>query len=219
MPISTCHGAAIRRRRAVLAVAILVALALGGCAAGDSATFDPAGPCVVDGRAAGAYPDLESQLPLSFRGAAPTTVDSGRHCTARALGAFAGHDLAEVRYAGATWDLGGGSGVSTVVFALPDGTPLPAAWVAEFYEAGARAAKKTDNIETGRLSVVGSDDGARLDVVNDLSFQTTVTWQQQAIVRTVIVATPIGPAATRAAHDELVEAAIESTVASVPGPA
>ena len=40
-------------------------------------------PCTTDGRAAGAYPDLEALVPRSsYRGAPPETLDSGRNCTA-----------------------------------------------------------------------------------------------------------------------------------------
>lgn len=192
---------------------VVLAGLLGGCGAA-GASFDPAGPCVVDGKVAGAYPDLEARLPDTFRGAAAGVVDSGRHCTEKALASLATHDLDEVRFAGATWDLGAGTGVTSVVFADPDAN-LPAAWIAEFYERGARAGKKTDNIETSRPTVSpGAEVAWRLDVLNDLSFQTTVTWQDGTFVRTVLVATPVGPGASRDAHDELVEAAVAATAAA-----
>jgi hypothetical protein len=196
-------------------LAAVLALAVSGCG-GPGATFDPSGPCVVDGRTAGAYPDLEARVPPTLDGAAPTALDSGRHCTPAGLGALANHDLEEVRYAGAIWDLKGGNGVSSVVFALPDGAALPAAWIAEFYEAGARAGKKTGNIQVEDFALPDGRLGTRLDVLNDLSLQTIVTWQDDAVARAVLVATPIGLGATRAAHDELVQWALSGLGAGGP---
>jgi len=191
-------------------VTLLVALSVTACG-GPGATFDPAGPCVVDGQAAGAYPDLEARLPTSLDGRSPTSVDSGRHCSEAGLGSLVTHDLAAVRFAGATWDLGDGSGASSVVFAA-SGTDLQAAWIAEFYEAGARAAKKTSNVETSRPSFDGGGETWRLDALNDLSFQTVVTWQDGEIVRVVLIATKVAPDASREAHDDLVAAVVRASV-------
>jgi len=176
-----------------------------------AATFDPSGPCVTDGQTPGAYPDLEGRLPAAFDGTAPTTVDSGRTCTADGLGSLVDHDVEVLTYAGATWDLGNRTGVTSVVFAVPEGS-LPAAWMAEFYEAGARAGKKTSNVETSRPAFEGTGDAWRLDALNDLSFQSVVTWQDGGIVRVVLVATPVEPGASVDAHDELVAAAVRATV-------
>ena len=193
----------------ILATA-LVALLVTACG-GPGATFDPAGPCVVDGQTAGAYPDLEARLPTSLDGRSPTSVDSGRTCTEAGLGSLATHDLAAVTFAGATWDLGDGSGASSVVFAAA-GTALQSAWIAEFYEAGARTAKKTSNVETSRPVFEGTGETWRLDALNDLSFQTVVTWQDAEIVRVVLIATNVAPDASRAAHDDLVAAAVRASV-------
>src|SRR3989304_2858001 len=92
----------------VLAAAFVV-LAVTACG-GPGATFDPAGPCVVDGQTAGAYPDLEARLPTSLDGRSPTSVDSGRPCTEAGLGSLVTHDPAAARVAGATRDRGGGRG-------------------------------------------------------------------------------------------------------------
>lgn len=202
------------RVHAISAVLVL-AVAATGCG-GATATFDPAGPCVVDGRVEGAYPALEARLPTTLDGAAPMSVDSGRHCSDSALGSLISHDLDEVRFAGATWDLGGGAAVSSVVFALPVGD-LPAAWIAEFYEVGARTAKRTENIETSRSVIPGVGDTRRLDTLNDLSFQTAVTWQDGDIVRAVLVASAVNPNASREAHDALVGTAIEATLQAPAG--
>ncbi len=188
---------------------------MGGCGGGTTATFDTTGPCVVDDRAAGAYPDLEVRLPTMLEGTSPTAVDSGRSCTEAALGALVSHDLDEVTFAGATWDLGGGRGVSSVVFAVP-GMTLPAAWIAEFYEIGARTAKRTENIESSRPSFDGAGETWRLDTLNNLSLQSVVTWQDGEDVRAVLVATPVSPGASRDAHDDLVEAAVRASVGGPP---
>ena len=204
-----------RCSRGALATLAALALALAATACGGpGATFDPAGPCVVDGRAAGAYPDLEARLPAELDGASPGTVDSGRNCSEAALGSLVSHDIDAVEFAGATWDLGNGDGVSSVVFRVLPSVPrqaLPAEWIAEFYEVGARAAKKTSNVETSRPTFDGAGETWRLDALNDLSFQTVVTWQEAGVVRVVLIATKVAPDASRAAHDELVAAAVRAS--------
>ncbi len=201
------------RLRAALATCLIVlAVALSACG-GSGATFNPSGPCNTDGRVAGAYPDLEARLPLKLDGAAPASVDSGRHCSEGALGSLISHDAAGIQFAGATWDLGGGAGISSVVFRLPD-RDLPAAWIAEFYEIGARTAKRTENIETSRPSFDGVGQTYRLDTLNGLSLQTVIVWQDGAVVRAVLVATTVGPDASRTAHDDLVSAAVAAAVAA-----
>lgn len=193
---------------------LALAVAAAGCG-GAATTFDPSGACVADGRASGAYPELEARLPMALDGEAPSAVDSGRNCSERALGSLVSHGLDEIRFAGATWDLGAGQGVSSVVF-VAAGRDLPAAWIAEFYEIGARTAKRTDNIETSRPTFEGAGETWRLDTLNGLSLQSVVTWQDDGIVRAVLVATPAAPGASRAAHDDLVVAAVR---ASAGGPA
>ena len=201
-----------RRRRDPERVLLAIAIALSTIACGTSAaTFQPEGPCVVDGRAAGAYSDLEAQLPRVLGVDEPTSVDSGRSCTEAALGSLISHGLHEIRFAGATWDLGGGIGVTSVVFADAGGSTLPAEWIAEFYELGARTARRTENIETSRPSFDAVGETWRLDTLNNLSLQTIVTWQDAGLVRVVLVATGVAPSATREAHDELVDAAVRAS--------
>lgn len=210
-PTTPRRSTHVRRSWAHAATPVLAGfLAVSGCG-GAAPTFDPTGPCVVDGHAAGAYADLEARLPATLQGTAPQAVDSGRNCTDGALGPLAARGLDGVQYAGATWDLGGGRGVSSVVFAVP-GTDLPAAWIAEFYEVGARTAKRTGNIETSRPTFDGAGETWRLDTLNDLSLQTVITWQDGAYVRAVLVATSVSPDASRMAHDELVQAAIRASL-------
>ena len=81
------------------------------------------GRCGGDVRSRGAVRRRRSgarRLP-GPRGAAPgvrstarrrTSVDSGRNCSEGALGSLISHDLDEIRFAGATWDLGGGLAAS-----------------------------------------------------------------------------------------------------------
>lgn len=199
-----------RRPSPAIALALLGAL-LAGCAGDSTGPFDPSSTCGADGRVAGAYPDLEARLPGSFQGAAAGSVDSGRHCSEAALGSLIAHHASNVQYAGAVWDLGGGTAVSSALFRLP-GTDLPADWISEFYDIGARTAKRTENIETSSPTVRGAGPVFRLDTLNDLSLQTVLVWQDGPFVRVVLVGTTISPGATRAAHDELVDAAASATV-------
>ena len=206
-----------RPRPGRLLVVILAAILVAVCGPGSAQSFDPGGPCGNDGRAAGAYPDLEARLPTTFEGAAPGSLDSGRHCSEGALGSLIVHDVAGVQFAGATWDLGGGDGISSAIFGLPN-RDLPADWIAEFYEIGARTAKRTENIEASRPTMPGPGQVFRLDTLNDLSLQSVVVWQDGPLVRVVLVATAVAPDASRAAHDALVNRAVAATVDPAAGP-
>lgn len=206
----------------MIAVWLGVAFAAVACA-GPQASFDPSGPCETDGQAAGAYPDLEALLPRSLPGigqgtgtgttpGSPTTVDSGRTCTEAGLGPLWQHDVREIRFAGGTWDLGSGDGVVSAIFTTPAGQPsLDHTWMEEFYEGGARASSKTENLEftTPNIDPIGKV--WRLDTFNDASLQTVVVWQADAGVRVVLVATRVQPDASRDAHNAKVEAAVRST--------
>ena len=90
---------------------------------------------------------------------------------------------------------------------------LPADWISEFYDIGARTAKRTENIETSSPVVPGAGRVFRLDTLNDLSLQTVLVWQDGPVVRVVLVGTPVSPSATRTAHDDLVDRAAAATVA------
>jgi hypothetical protein len=192
-----------RLRAAFLALA---AAALVGACGTSGPSFDPTGPCAVDGRSEGAYPALEAAIPAAYRGEAPTRLDSGRSCSARNLGTLAQHGVAEVRFAGGLWELGGRSGVTIAQFSAPD---LGAAWMAEFYEAGAEAAPKTEEIETSRFRI-GERDAWRLDTLNDESFQTIVVWPagEPGAVWVVLAGNDIREIDTRAAHEAVVADAI-----------
>ena len=199
-----------------MGILVAILLAVVSACGGGGATFNPSGTCGADGKAPGAYPDLEKLLPTRFEDKAPTSVDSGRHCSVSALGSLITHDAAGIEFAGATWDLGSGTGVSSALFSLPE-RELPADWIAEFYEIGARTAKRTENIATSRPTFDGTGATFRLDTLNDLSLQSVVTWQDGNIVRVVLVATTVSPTASRAAHDDLVRQAVAATVAVMGG--
>lgn len=204
------------RRRAVLPIlAALLGAALGACTGG-APSFDPAGPCVVDGRpidgrAAGAYPDLEAIIPPTLGGRGPNRVDSGRNCSGRNLGTMVARGIREVRFAGGLWEVGQRSGVSLAVFR---GEGLSTSILFEFYESGARTAPKTDAIETMDVSV-GSATGRRLDTLNDESYQTVVAWTgADGVVRVILVGSDIRETRTRALHEERVAAALAASTAA-----
>jgi hypothetical protein len=176
-----------------LGLAALVALSLLLAACGRDipvASFDPASACTTDGRYPGAYPDLEALLPPAYEGAAPDSVDSGRNCTDAALGTLAGDGVAGVRFAGATWDLGGTTGLTFAVF---EGDGLDPAKMLAFYEDGARKARRTDRAEVSDTTVGGAP-AKRLDVLGtDGSGQTVVAWPAEEANRVhVLLAANLG---------------------------
>jgi hypothetical protein len=188
------------RRSAVVAVAVLIA-----ACAGAPASFDPASACTTDGHVAGAYPQLEALVPASLGGRAPDRLDSGRSCTDAALATLKSRGVRELRFAGGLWEQGSRSGTTLVVFDSP--TSLDAAWLAEFYEAGARAGKNTDAITAAPLTVAGSS-GRRLDTLNDESYQTVVVWPRAGRVVAALVASSVREVASRAEHEARVTAAL-----------
>ena len=86
-------------------------------------------------------------------------------------------------------------------------TPLDAKWLAEFYEAGARAGKNTDAIETAQLTIAGST-GYRLDTLNDDSYQTVIVWPRAGHVVGALVASAVREVETRAEHEARVTTAL-----------
>lgn len=194
---------------------LLLALLLPGLAAacGSAVTPTPTalgGACLADTRAPGRFPDLEALLPRGMIERSPDSVDSGANCTAASLGSYASHGIGELRFAGATWDYGNGDAtVAAVVQTGSIGPPLEVAWVEEFYTVGAVNGRHTGEVKTSRPTMGGAGQVFRLETVNDLSLQTVVIWPAGQIVRIVIVATTIGPDASRDAHDQRVEVAVE----------
>ena len=192
-----------------LAIAAFVAV---GCA---GKPFDPGGPCTADGQAAGAYPALERLIPGQFDGTAPAVLDSGRSCSASALGSLASHRVAELQFAGGQWHLGDRSGLTMAVLSGP--SALDAAWVNEFYESSARLAKHTENI-SATAARIGDVDTFRVETLNDqTSFQSVVVWPGTTFVHVVIVASDVNEVGSRSAHDAIVERAVATFAAFSPG--
>ena len=201
MPHRSALPAGARAVGTILVIVLLAGL-VAACAA---ARFEPSGPCGADGRAPGAYPGLEAALPTTFRGRAPDKVDSGRNCTPRALATLVAHGVSELRFAGATWDLGSSSGLTLAVFEAPG---LEAGWVSEFYEVGARTAKKTESVEVKPVALAGGRSGTRIDALNGESYQTVVVWPDGGLVRVALVANFIREIQTKERHDAVVTEAL-----------
>jgi hypothetical protein len=181
------------RLRAPLISALVGAIVLAGCGpASVYSSFDPAAPCSADGRFPGAYPALEVRLPATFEGRPPDTLDSGRNCTATELGTLAGHGISEVQFAGASWFLSGNAGVTLAMFT---GQGLTAEWLGEWYEASARAASNTREIDPTRPKV-GSVQAYRLDTLNGESVQTIIDWQAPGSDAIYVVIAADAPVAT-----------------------
>jgi hypothetical protein len=159
-----------RLGRSLLLVATVVVLA--ACGGGAATSFDPTGPCTTDGAVAGAYPDLEARLPTSYRDAAPGTIDSGRNCSAEALGVLSELGYKEVRHAGATWGFGAERYVVLAVFSAPG---LDADEVADFYAASARAEPRVEILDETEPTIAGRG-GRRLDAKRVERLQTVVVW-------------------------------------------
>lgn len=182
--MSTNHRRA--RWAGLLTAAFLV---LGACSSADGrlGTFDPAAPCPAQGQQPGAYPDLEAMLATDYEDRAPDTVDSGRLCSTEALGSLAQAGITELRFAGATWQTGGTSGLTLAVFEA-DG--LDATKMLDFYAIPAQSARRTEKLQRVETTV-GSLPAERLDVLgSDGTGQTVVTWQApgESVVRVLLAA-------------------------------
>ena len=164
-----------RRRASAVAIAALAlaaAFIVGACGGGPSASFDVAAGCPSEGRAAGAYPDLEKRVPTTYEGRGPTTLDSGRHCNTGSLGTLAEAGFDEVRFAGGTWDLGGYRAAALVVFEAPG---LTAEQVADFYGTSAVGANRTTVTGESNPEIAGRR-CHRLDTMTGDRVQTVVVW-------------------------------------------
>ena len=157
--------------RALAALALLATI-LAACGGGPAASFDVAAGCPSEGRAAGAYPELEKRVPTSYEGRGPDTLDSGRHCDPASLGTLAQAGFDEVRFAGGTWDLGGYRAAALVVFEAPG---LTAEGVADFYGSSALGANRTTVTGESTPEIAGRP-GHRLDTMTGDRVQTVVVW-------------------------------------------
>lgn len=194
------------RRAASLALVVIAGWILAGC----GSSFDPSGPCKSDGSTPGAYPELEAVVPKAWSGRPPKELDSGRACTTAGLGTLAAHGVTEMRFAGATWETGDDSGLSLAVFRSDGGPALESAWLAEFYEAGARAGRKVESIAVSDYAVGGGISGRRIDVLNGESFQTIVVWPRDGLVAVALVGDFIREIQTKERHEAVVRSAVDA---------
>ncbi len=159
--------------RAALALAAALILALvGGCSLEPVESFDPTGPCTIDGQAEGAYPDLEALVPGTYEDRGPDLLNSGRNCTPENLGTLADSGIEELRFAGGTWDFGNDNAAVLAVFTA-DG--LTADLLADFYAESARASSRTQLTGESEPTIAGRP-GRRLDTKTGERLQTVVTW-------------------------------------------
>ena len=169
---------------ATLAALALIVSLIAACGSGAAASFDVAAGCPSEGRAAGAYPELEKRVPVTYEGRGPTTLDSGRHCDAASLGSLAQAGFDEVRFAGGTWDFGGERAAALVVFEAPG---LTADQVADFYGTSAEGANRTTITGVTTPEIAGRS-GHRLDTMTGDRVQTVVVWpsKDNGLVNVVI---------------------------------
>jgi hypothetical protein len=213
-------GAIGARQSVVIALAAALLVAACGSTAIPTGPLGPCGADRADATSIGGFPELEAVVPRDLGGKAPDTVNSGRSCSDKALGSLTTHDVHELRYAGATWNQGQSDATVVAVLATPSDQPLlQQAWVEEFYTAGAVKATKTDNVTTTRPTIEPVGQVFRLDVLNDLSLQTVVTWNDRGLVHVVIVVSEVSPDASRADHDARVAAAVAIATVEPPGSA
>ena len=171
-------------------VIALAALVVAACAAPTAPeSFDPSQPCsgADEQRMAGAYPELEAAVPSTLAGQPPTVRTSGRYCSAVTLGSLLDAGITEAHFGAATWDHGGGQGISLVVF---EAVGLTAQAVFDSYLAGAQANSKVHDLKVTSPTLAGSP-GHRLDFLNgDSSFQRILIWpgDRDGRVRVVLAA-------------------------------
>lgn len=157
-------------RAGLLALAVVAILA--ACSRGPAPSFDTTGPCSTDGRAAGAYPDLEALIPTVYQGVPPMTLDSGRNCSPANLGSLAALGISEVRFAGGTWTFGA---ERAAVLAIFTARGLTADALAVLYLDSAKAASRTQILATTTPTVAGRS-GHRLDTTTSTRAQTVLVW-------------------------------------------
>jgi hypothetical protein len=155
-------------------IALVIGAAVGACSSTSGAvvSFDPASACTTDGRFPGAYPDLEAQVPTTYQGTGPQTLDSGRNCTTTNLGSLADHGITELRFAGATWSFGAERAAVLAVFTAKG---LTSDFLAEFYVKSAQAASRTTVDQVGPVTLAGRP-GRRIDTTTSERLQVVLVW-------------------------------------------
>jgi len=162
-------------RRLLAASLALAALVAGGCGAiGLAPTPDASAPCAGadEQRAAGFDPELEALIPPTIEGVAPSLLDSGRYCSAKALGTLVEAGFDEVRFAGATWPGDDASGLAVVVYRAP-GLTLDA--MADTFAKGADDARSVNQVHAQAVEVTGRP-AVRIDAAMRDDPQTVYLW-------------------------------------------
>jgi hypothetical protein len=158
--------------RSIIAAFVVLTFIVSACTAGSAPSFDPTGACSADGRAPGAYPELEGLVPTSYEERGPNRLDSGRNCTPENLGSLATAGIDEVRFAGGLWDFGADRGATLAVFTA-DG--LTAEALGGFYDASATGSNRTRVVARSNPTIVGRR-GFRLDTETGERLQSVVAW-------------------------------------------
>lgn len=182
---------------------VLMVACLTACAAPPAASFDAGEPCVTDGSAPGAYPDLEALVPAVFESQPPETLDSGRKCSAEGLASLAAAGIDEVRFAGGTWGFGGIRAAALAVFSAPGLTPDA---MIDFYGMSAEGANRT-RITAVTTPTVAGHTVQRIDTVTGPRQQTVVVWPASTPDTVNVVIT-----------NDLPDPKIEAAVAAFDGP-
>ena len=159
-----------RLRTSVLGIAMAVILV--GCTGAAGPSFEPSGPCTVDGSAPGAYPDLEALVPTTYEERGPDRLDSGRNCSDENLGSLADEGIEEVRFAGGTWEFGSDIAAVLAVFAA-DSLTVDA--MADWWESTARASSRTQILGSTSAEVAGRT-VHRLDTKTGERIQSVLVW-------------------------------------------
>jgi hypothetical protein len=100
--------------------------------------------------------------------------------------------------------------VSLATFATGSGPALTPAWLAEFYETGARSGKNVQTVEPSDYSVGGDTAGKRIDVLNGESYQTVIVWSRDQRVAAALIGNFIREIQTREAHEKVVREAVDA---------
>lgn len=157
-------------RTFVLGVAMVMILV--GCTGAGGPSFEPTGPCTVDGSAPGAYPDLEALVPTTYEERGPNRLDSGRNCSDENLGSLADEGIDEIRFAGGTWEFGSDIAAVLGVFAA-DALTVDA--MADWWESTARASSRTQILGATSAEVAGRT-VHRLDTKTGERIQSVLVW-------------------------------------------
>ena len=133
-----------RHLTALLAALLLVA----ACARNTEPSAAAACP---DAQGAGLDSELEALLPDELDGVAPESVESGRFCSAEALGSLIPAGVSELRFAGATWP-DDARGVSLVLYRAPN---LDLDRMADAFANGAGVARRISNVTAVETTFAG----------------------------------------------------------------